>query len=242
LTSSPSLLASLRLVEGIVRISGATLVDAATSGVSRERSERRLAWWARRVIENARIDLRVEGREHLVPGESFVILSNHQSHLDVPTLFHALTPAMRMVAKKELFRFPLFGPAMREAGFIEVDRQNRAQAIASLQGGLSLLREGLHVWIAPEGTRSITGELLPFKKGGFLLATSAGVRILPVALHGTRDALPVHALRIRLGCPVGLVLGAPIETRGKEPDALLEETRDAIATLHRRARELAKPA
>jgi 1-acyl-sn-glycerol-3-phosphate acyltransferase len=83
---------------------------------------------------------------------------------------------------------------------------------------------------------------LPFKKGGFQLATSAGVRILPVALHGTRDALPVHALRTRLGRPVGLVVGAPIETRGKEPGALLAETRDVIAALHRRARELAQPA
>lgn len=238
MNARPSLLASLRLVEGILRISSATLADAARSSASPTRSSERLAWWARRVMEAAQIDLRIEGREHLTPGESFVIMSNHQSHLDVPTLYHALSPAMRMVAKKELFRIPIFGPAMRQAGFIEVNRQDRAQAVASLQSGHALLREGLHLWIAPEGTRSTSGELLPFKKGGFVLALDAGARILPVGLHGTRDVLPVHALRTRLGRPVGLVVGAPIDPRGKDRDALLHETRDAISSLMQRARAL----
>lgn len=239
MTHRPSLLASLRLVEGALRISGATLADAALAHVSRTRSDERLAWWSRRVVEATQIDLRIEGREHLESPESFVIMSNHQSHLDVPCLYRALTPTMRMVAKKELFRIPLFGPAMREAGFIEVDRQNREQAVASLQGGSSLLREGIHIWIAPEGTRSTTGDLLPFKKGGFVMAVGAGVRILPVGLYGTRNALPVHSLRTRLGQRVGLVVGAPIATAGKERDALMAETREAITALVQRARALA---
>jgi 1-acyl-sn-glycerol-3-phosphate acyltransferase len=234
-----SLLASLRVVEGLLRISGATLVDAALAGVSTERSEERLRWWARRVVEATGIDLRVEGRQHLAAGESFVVMSNHQSHLDVPCLFHGLTPAMRMVAKKELFRVPLFGPAMRQAGFLEVDRNNRTQAVASLQGGRALLASGLQVWIAPEGTRSPSGNLLPFKKGGFVMALEAEARILPVGIYGTRDVLPVNALRARVGRPVGLVVGAPIATAGKTRDALMSETRDAMLALIEQARLLA---
>ncbi|MCS6899556.1 MAG: lysophospholipid acyltransferase family protein [Myxococcales bacterium] len=241
MTSQSSLRVSLRLAEGLLRVSGVTLLEAAISGMSRERFEQRIAWWARRVVEDTQINLRVEGREHLVPGESFIIMSNHQSHLDIPILFHAVTPAMRMVAKKELFRFPIFGQAMREAGFIEVDRQNRAQAISSLRSSLSLLREGLHVWIAPEGTRSVSGELLPFKKGGFWLALEAGVRILPVALHGTRDVLPVHAIRTHLGRSVGLAIDAPLNTQGKDISTLVAETYAVITALHRRAKELAQP-
>lgn len=239
MTFSPSLLASLRLAEGVFRISSATLLDVALSQVSRERSDQRLAWWARHIIEVAQIDLRVEGREHLKNSEALVIMSNHQSHLDIPCLFHALTPTMRMVAKKELFRIPIFGSAMHATGFVEVDRHDRQQAIASLRSSGALLREGIPIWIAPEGTRSISGELLPFKKGGFILAMEARVPILPVGLYGSRHVLPVHAVRTRIGQRVGLVVGTPISTAEKTLDALMMEVREVIATLLSRARVLA---
>jgi 1-acyl-sn-glycerol-3-phosphate acyltransferase len=238
MTPRSSLRASLQIVGGVLRISGATLLDAALGKASREEANRRLGLWARHVVASTQIDLRVEGREHLRDGHPLVIMSNHQSHLDVPCLYASLSPAMRMVAKKELFRFPLFGPAMRQSGFIELDRSDRARAIASLHDAHALLSGGLHVWIAPEGTRSPTGELLPFKKGGFVMALESGAPVLPVGIHGTRDVLPVSALRARLGRRVAVVVGEPIASAGKGRDELMLETRTAIEALIKRAREL----
>lgn len=237
MTPRPSVLASFRLLDGLLRISGGTVLDSLLHRYSHDRSDERLAWWARRVVTSARMDLRVIGRENLLHDERFVIMSNHQSHLDVPTLFHALSPRMRMVAKKELFRFPIWGSAMRQSGFVEIDRGNREQAIESLNEARRVLDQGFHVWIAPEGTRSPSGDLLPFKKGGFMLALGAGARILPVGILGTRDALPVHATRVRVGVPVTVAIGAPIDTRGKERDALVSETRSAIEALVAQARD-----
>jgi 1-acyl-sn-glycerol-3-phosphate acyltransferase len=119
---------------------------------------------------------------------------------------------MRMVAKKELFDLPVLGRAMREAGFIEVDRANRNQAIASLKDATRHLSEGVHLWVAPEGTRSETGELLPFKKGGFVIAMDMKAPIIPVTIRGTREVLRAHGLRSRRGAAVDVTLHPPVET------------------------------
>jgi 1-acyl-sn-glycerol-3-phosphate acyltransferase len=180
----------------------------------------------------------VSGREHMAPGQTYVIMSNHQSLYDVPVLFYALGSNLRMVAKAELLRLPVFGPALREAGFIMIDRKDRAQAVTSLQGATTQLAQGTHVWISPEGTRSDTGALAPFKKGGFMLAMDAGLPILPVTLHGTRDALLSHSLLTRhdaairvtihpaVACPPAAK--APAEQRASR-DALMATVRGAIA-------------
>ena len=131
----------------------------------------------------------VEGRDHMADGATYLVMSNHQSLYDVPVIFYVIGPNVRMITKVELFSVPIFGPALREAGFIAVDRSNRAKAIASLAIAKETLASGVHVWIAPEGTRSRTGELLPFKKGGFALALETGLPIRPVSVRGTRDAL-----------------------------------------------------
>src|SRR5688572_7441235 len=151
-----------------------------------ERYDRRLEEWARRLVKAARIDLVVEGREHLATDEAFVMMSNHQSHFDIVVLFHVLKRRVRMVAKKELYRVPIFAGAMRVAGFIEIDRSDRHQAVAALSGAKDAIAAGTSIWIAPEGTRSETGRLGPFKKGGFHLALTAEARILPITIDGTR--------------------------------------------------------
>ena len=232
----PSLRAALQVAGSVLGTSASIVVDQALHRVSIERTNDRLRSWAHGAIASTGIDLRTEGS--VPPGGPFVLMSNHQSHLDIASLYATLGPAIRMVAKKELFRFPFFGQAMRATGFIELDRQHRDRAIASLQGAGTLLDKGLHLWIAPEGTRSVTGELGPFKKGGFMVSLETGAPILPIGIHGTRDALPVHALRLRRGQRVGVVIGDPIPTAGQSRDALMATTRDAIASLVARARLL----
>jgi 1-acyl-sn-glycerol-3-phosphate acyltransferase len=217
------------------------LLDSFGRGVTREASDRRLGWWARRVMRHSRLEIRVEGREHLDllgSGEPFVVMSNHQSHLDIPTLFYAVSPGLRMVTKKELFRFPIWGEAMRRSGFIEIDRGNQERAIASLKAARATLEQGVNVWVSPEGTRSRSGALLPFKKGGFMLALDVGARILPVGLAGTRDVLPVGAALMRPGQVVGVAVGAPISVLGKDRDTLLFETRQSIESLLEQSQRL----
>ena len=230
-----SLLTSIRVVRGMLQISGGTLVDSVRGRLTKEASDDRLAWWGSEVVRHAGIRLVVEGKEHLASREPFIVMSNHQSHFDIPVLFHAVSPSLRMVTKTELFRIPVWGPAMRQSGFIEIDRKNRESAIRSLEVARERLAQGVNVWIAPEGTRSRTGTMLPFKKGGFMLAIESETRILPIGISGTRDVLPADSLASHFGQRVAVVVGAPIDVKGKDRDALMTETRATLEGLVARA-------
>jgi len=176
-----------------------------------ERFARRLQGWAERVTRVARMDLEVRGREHITPGEAFVVMANHQSFFDIPAVILAVPGPMAFVGKAELFRVPLFGRAMRTAGFVRVDRKDRAQSVASLQAAATQLQSGRNIYIAPEGTRSADGTLGPFKSGGFRMALEAGARILPVAIDGTRHILPAHSLMVHPGHRVVVTIQPPID-------------------------------
>jgi 1-acyl-sn-glycerol-3-phosphate acyltransferase len=229
-----SLVLSLRNIYETLAISLPTVVEAAQGKVTKEECDRRLGSWAKRVIAHAQITIDVVGREHLRPGATYLVMSNHQSLYDIPVLFVAIGSNLRMVAKAELFRVPIFGGALDAAGFVAIDRTDRNSAIRSLERARQLLASGTHVWIAPEGTRSRTGELLPFKKGAFYLAFQAGLPILPVTLQGTRDALPAKGIRSRPGAQVTVTIHPfldprPYVARGRRGrDELLDQVRGAL--------------
>jgi 1-acyl-sn-glycerol-3-phosphate acyltransferase len=229
-----SLRLSLRNVYETLAVSVPTVVEAVQGRVTKEVCDHRLERWARHVVENAGMDLEVLGRENLEPGATYLVMSNHQSLYDVPVLFRVIGSNVRMVAKKELFDVPIFGAALAAGGFIAIDRENRKAAIASLQRARDLLASGTHVWIAPEGTRSPTGRLLPFKKGAFYLALEARLPILPVTVSGTRNALPARGMRSTAGAHVRVTLhpkidAAPYAERGKKGrDELMAEVRRVL--------------
>ncbi len=185
-------------------------------------------WWASRtwsrwLIWSTGCRVTVEGVENIAADRPQVIASNHVSHVDVISLAANIPKRFRFVAKKELARIPLFGTAWKAAGHISVDRGDRASAVASLDAAGRLIRQDYSaVVIFPEGTRSITGELQPFKKGAFMLALRTGVEIVPAAVLGTRRILPKGAWRLRSG-PVIVRFGAPIDTTHYD-----EESRDAL--------------
>src|SRR6185503_3056054 len=138
-----SLLDSLRVLGAMVQISAASITDLARGGLRREDIDERARWFGRRVIELLDIRLDARGAEQIPPGRAYVYMSNHQSHLDIPMLYATLpSPTIRMLAKKELFRIPLWGRGLRAAEFVEVDRSNHARAVRSIEYAAKLVRDG----------------------------------------------------------------------------------------------------
>lgn len=220
-----------RAMATTARICVPTLVEAAVGRLDSDVCDARLEAWSRRLLESARITVQVSGQEHAKSGESFVVMSNHQSLYDIPVLFYALGRRIRMVTKRELFRIPVWGSAMRVAGFIEVDRQDHERAVESMKRAAESIRGGTDIWISPEGTRSRDGRLLAFRKGGFHLALDTGARILPVTVDGTRRVLAAGEGTVHPGAMVSVTIHPPIDPAayGSERiDELMEAVRNSI--------------
>ncbi|MBF0507940.1 MAG: 1-acyl-sn-glycerol-3-phosphate acyltransferase [Deltaproteobacteria bacterium] len=169
--------------------------------------------WGRLIGLAAGIDVRLEGLENIDPEQSYVYASNHQSALDIIVLQGYLPVQFRWLAKKELFDIPCFGKFMASTGYIPIDRGNKKSAMQSLDLAAEKVQQGTSVIIFPEGTRSLDGQLLPFKPGGFLLAIKSQRPIVPVGISGSARVLPGKSLRLRPGW-IKVALGRPIETAG----------------------------
>jgi len=215
---------SLRVLAEMARVTAPSLVDIAASRLSRRAVDERARGFARRTLEVLEVQLSVERHAELDAGRGYVFMFNHQSHLDIPVLYATLpAQTIRFVAKRELFRIPLWGPALRQAEFIEVDRRDHRQAMIALGRATELARDGVSIAISPEGSRSRDGRIQPLKKGGFHLAIATGAPIVPVAIRGTIDILPQGARAMRAGVPVRVVVGRPLEVTGRSVDDLLPE-------------------
>jgi 1-acyl-sn-glycerol-3-phosphate acyltransferase len=187
-------------------------------------------FWANSILWVSRVKARVTGTEKVPPGRSYIYMPNHQSNADIPLLLGRLPVQFRWLAKAELFKIPIFGRAMRGVGYISIDRSNRKSAFESLARAARTIRNGTSVLIFPEGTRSRDGRLLPFKKGGFVLAVDSGVPIVPVIIRGTRNIIPKGHFMIR-PAPVTMQILDPVETADytrKTKDALLERIRTIL--------------
>ncbi len=171
----------------------------------------------------------------LDPQRGYVFMANHQSWYDIPALITTLPGAARFLAKKGLFQLPIVGWAMQAGAFIAVDRQDKSTARDTFATAARSLADGHSVLLFPEETRSPDGQLLPFKKGGFLLALKSQLPIVPVGIAGTRAVRPKGSCRIRPG-PVTVHYGRPLDPaafglRGR--DELMAVVRSQIAELAR---------
>jgi 1-acyl-sn-glycerol-3-phosphate acyltransferase len=181
----------------------------------------------------AGITVRMAGAENIPLGRAAVYCANHQSNVDPPVLFTTLHPRMHIVYKAEINAIPLLARAFRHGGFVPIDRRNKEAAMRSLEAGARSIQAGNSFLIFPEGTRSKTAEMLPFKKGGFLMALRAQAPIVPVAISGGRDAMQKGSRVIR-PVTVSIRVGEPIETRGMQMtdrDALIAQVRERIHAL-----------
>ena len=179
------------------------------------------------------IRYRVSGREHIPRGRASVFCSNHESNVDPPVLFLALHKRLHVLFKAELKKIPILGRVMEGGGFVAVERDRRDASMASIERAAESIRQGNTFLIFPEGTRSRTSEMLPFKKGGFIMAIKAQAPIVPVAVSGGRAAMQKGSWFVR-PVMVRVRIGAPVETKGftlDQRDELIDIVRERIERL-----------
>ena len=168
-------------------------------------------YWGKSICALSGVAVKIEGLENLTPDKTYIFAANHQSQFDILTLQGYLKFNFRWLAKKELFQVPIWGTAMKKAGYIPIDRSRGRQALKSLDEAAKRIADGTSVIIFPEGTRSRDGKLQPFKAGGMVLAIKAGVDLVPVAISGTHEVLAKGRLMLHPG-NVLIRIGKPVPT------------------------------
>ena len=184
-----------------------------------DRFHRMAAWWGRFCTKLMGITVEITGQERYNPTGNYLIVSNHAGMADIPLILGSIPLNMRFVAKEELGKIPIFGWVLKQAGYVLIKRGQNKEALKSLFKAVEVLKNGKSVHIFPEGTRSETGAIQPFKRGAFLIAEKADAPILPVAIIGSNRITPKKSLRIRKST-VQLIIDRPIETSGKKAQEL----------------------
>jgi len=190
-------------------------------------------FWSRTSLAMARVRVTVQGAEHL-PGGPVIFMSNHQSNFDILALLAWMPRQIHMIAKKELFEIPVFGASMRRGGYIPLDRSDGRKALKSMDNAAGIIRGGKSVVMFPEGTRSPDRRLLPFKRGGFMLAVRAGVPVVPVTVNGSGRINPPNRIELYRG-DITLTIHPPVSVpdgmpRSEAESYLMERVHAAISS------------
>ncbi|MEK6539765.1 MAG: lysophospholipid acyltransferase family protein [Deltaproteobacteria bacterium] len=183
--------------------------------------------WSRILLFLSGVTVEVKGLENILAGKPQIFASNHQGAFDILALQAFIPIQFRWVAKRSLFKIPIIGWSMSLAGYVSMDRERAGSAYRSIETAAEKIRNGICVLIFPEGTRSATGELLPFKRGGFLLAIKSGAPVVPLSIQGSTGIMRKGSLFIRPGL-IKIAIGRPIQTAGADEKALMAGVRKAI--------------
>jgi 1-acyl-sn-glycerol-3-phosphate acyltransferase len=198
------------------------------------RAQHRIArFWARTLVFFVGSSLRIRGNENLRRHPAAVYASNHTSYMDTPVVFAALPFQFRILAKKELWPIAFIGWYLNRSGQIPIDTRNPRATLSSLGAGVKALRSGMPLFVFPEGGRTPNGELQNFLSGAAYLAIRAQVPLVPIALSGVYDLLPIHTRHLYPG-ELTLTAGEAIDTKGmtvRQTDELTEKLRAAIQEL-----------
>ena len=185
-------------------------------------------WGAWTGVRLAGVQVQTVGLERLDPNRTYIFMSNHASNIDPPILIPLIPRRTSVMAKKELFSYPILGKAMRLGSLVPVDRGNREAGIAAVHTASEVIRQGINMTIYVEGKRSFDGKLLPFKKGPFYLALEAGVPVVPVTIAGSHYVMPKRRFAIKRGL-VTIIFHDPIEAKDfGDREGLMEKVRAVI--------------
>jgi len=183
---------------------------------NREETLHRMArLWGKMNLAAAGIEVRISGL-HRLSSPPYVFMCNHQSALDIHALLAELPLSFKWIAKRQLFSIPIFGWAIKKAGYISIDRENAREALKAIEKAAMRIREGMNIIIFPEGTRSADGNLLPFKKGGFTLAFRAAVPVVPIGIYGSSALQPKGSFVPLKKGVIYIEVGEPIVLEGME--------------------------
>jgi len=185
-------------------------------------------WGALTGIRLAGVRVETIGMEKIDPARTYIFMSNHASNIDPPLLLPLIPQRTSVMAKRELFRYPLLGTVMRMGALVPVNRGEREAGIAAVQVATKVVRQGISMTIFVEGKRSFDGKLLPFKKGPFYLAMESGAPVVPITIAGTHSVMPKRRFRIKPGW-VRVIFHDPIEPANFESrECLMEKVRRVI--------------
>ncbi len=187
-------------------------------------------FWSRTSLAMNRVKVTAVGTEHIPLEGPVIYMGNHQSNFDILALTVAIPRRFSWLAKEELFRVPFFGGAMQRAGYIPLDRSDGRQALKSIEEAARRIHDGVSVVLFPEGTRTHDGSLLPFKKGGFILASRAAVPVVPFTINGSREVNPRNRFALYPG-GISITFGPPLLPEGTGNAArelLREQVRNAV--------------
>lgn len=216
-----------------------SIVRVRLNKMTRSMADTYIAEWSRRMLQV--LNVQIKKVQFAIPiiykkDCCYIIMSNHASHYDIPILFQTLPGSIRMLAKKELFQIPLFGRMLKENEFPSIDRNNRRQAIQDLEVAEKIMRGGIVLWIAPEGTRSMDpNHLGPFKKGGFILAIKTKAIIIPVGIRGSEKILPAQTWDFIPDQEIEVHVGEPIDASA----FTLNQKDELLALVEKKISELA---
>jgi len=197
------------------------------------------SFWSRLILKTSGVQVTVEGLEHVDPHGPAIFCVNHQSSMDIPVLLVSLPFQFRFLAKRSLFRYPFMGWHLRRSGHIAVHRDRPGEARKSLEEAVRKIREGYPVVVFPEGARSRTGEILPFKAGAFHLAVRSGVPVVPITLNGTMAVLKPDTVHIRPG-RVEMIVHPAVPTAGlasEDVRELAERVRNQVLSRFKQPRK-----
>lgn len=167
--------------------------------------------WGRGCLSFAGLKLTIKGAEHIPSDSPAIFVSNHQSNFDIPILYAGLPIQFRWMAKKELFRVPFFGLAMKRGGYIPIDRSDRRKAMQSINIAAEKIKQGASVIIFPEGTRTPDGDVQAFKKGALIIAAKAHVPVVPIAINGSFNVQPKGSIMVKKAA-LSLTIFPPVAT------------------------------
>jgi 1-acyl-sn-glycerol-3-phosphate acyltransferase len=189
---------------------------------------RLFTWGAKAGVRLAGVRVETIGLDNIDPARSYIFMTNHVSNLDPPIQIPRIPRRTSVMVKKELFKTPILGPAMRMGGLVPVDRGNREAGIEAVIAAKAVVQQGLNMTIYIEGKRSFDGKLLPFKKGPFYLAMECGVPVVPMTIVGTHYAMPKGRFAIK-PTTAKMILHPPIDPKDfGSRDELMEKVRVAI--------------